>query len=79
MEMKYNESAARVLTRNCVNKKGLDLSKEVLWVFVGEKAAEPPVVIVGGQKHSLLIGQVQTRFSRTGLIGRIFFDLFGKI
>ena len=50
MEMKYNESAARVLTRNCVNKKGLDLSKEVLWVSVGQRAADLQNVKVGGQK-----------------------------
>ena len=29
---KYIKSAARVLNRDCVNKRGLDLSKEVLWV-----------------------------------------------
>ena len=52
MEMKYNESAARVLTRNCVNKKGLDLSKEVLWVSVGQRAAELLAVKVGGQKKN---------------------------
>ena len=39
MEMKYIKSAARVLDRDCVNKRGLDLSKEVLWVSVGQKAA----------------------------------------
>ena len=49
MEIKYNKSAARVLDRDCVNKRGLDLSKEVLWVSVGQRAAELRAVKVGGQ------------------------------
>ena len=32
MEIKYIESAARVLNRDFVNKGGLDISKNVLWV-----------------------------------------------
>ena len=39
MEMKYIKSAARVLNRDCVNKGGLDISKNVLWVSVGQGAA----------------------------------------
>ena len=50
MEMKYIKSAARVLNRNCVNKRGLDLSKNVLWVSVGQGAADLRAVKVGGQK-----------------------------
>ena len=34
MEIKYTKSAARVLNRDCVNKGGLDLFKNVLWVSV---------------------------------------------
>ena len=48
--MKYVKSAATLLNRNCVNKEGLDLSKEILWVSVGQRAAEVPAVNVGGQK-----------------------------
>ena len=44
MDMKYIKSAARVLNRDCVNKRVLDLSKEVLWVSVGKRAAEIPAV-----------------------------------
>ena len=33
-------------------KKGLDLSKEVLWVSVGQRAADLQAVKVGGQKNS---------------------------
>ena len=52
MEIKYIKSAARVLNRNCVNKRGLDLSKNVLWVSVGQGAADLRAVKVGGQKNS---------------------------
>ena len=73
--MKYVKSAARLLDRDCVNKEGLDLSKEVLWVSVDQRAAELQAVKVGGQKNFLPIGPVRTRIARAGQIGRIFFDL----
>ena len=38
------------MDRDCINKRGLDLSKEVLWVSVGQRAAELQAVKVGGQK-----------------------------
>ena len=50
IEIRYIKSAARVLNRNCVNKRGLDLSKNVLWVSVGQGAADLRAVKVGGQK-----------------------------
>ena len=50
MEIKYIKSAARVLNRDCVNKRGLDLSKNVLWVSVGQGAADLQAVKVGGKK-----------------------------
>ena len=37
-EKKYVKTAARLLNRDWVNKGGLDLSKEVLWVSVGWRA-----------------------------------------
>ena len=37
---------------DCVNKGGLDLFKEVLWVSVGQKAAVLQAVKVGGKKNS---------------------------
>ena len=58
MEIKYIKSAARVLNRNCVNKGGLDLSKNVLWVSVGLGAADLQAVKVGGQKKFLPSGPV---------------------
>ena len=53
MGMKYFKSAARLLDRDWVNKGGLDLSKEVLWVSVGQRVADLRAVKVGGhQKNS---------------------------
>ena len=63
------------MNRDCANRRGLDLFKEVLWVFVGQKAAELPAVKVGSQKKILPIGPIQTQISRTGLSGRIFLNL----
>ena len=64
MEIKYIKSAARVLNRDCVNKGGLDLSKNVLWVSVGQGAADLRAVKVGGQKKILPIAPVRTRIAR---------------
>ena len=73
MEMKYIKSAARVLNRNCVNKRGLDLSKNVLWVSVGQGAADLRAVKVGGQNKILPRGRSGTRVARARPNGRIFF------
>ena len=48
MEMKYLKSAARLLNRDYVNRRGFDLSKEVLWVSVGKRAAKPSAFKVEG-------------------------------
>ena len=58
MEIKCIESAARLLNIDCVNKAGLDLSKEVLWASVGQRAAVLPAVKVGGKKKILPIAPV---------------------
>ena len=71
--IKCNKSAARLLDTDCVNKGGLDLTKEVLWVSVGQRAAELWAVKVGSQKNFLPIGPVRSRITRAGQIGRIFF------
>ena len=55
MEIKYVKSAVRLLNRDCVNKKGLDLSKVVLWLSLGQRAAKLRAVKVGGRKTFLLI------------------------
>ena len=60
MEMKYIKSASRLLNRDCVNKRGLNLSKEVLWVSIGQRVGELSVIKVGGSKKILPLGQTQT-------------------
>ena len=73
MEIEYVKSASRLLNRIYVNKGGLDLSKEVLWVSVGQRAAELRAVKVGGQKKILPICPARAIRVRTGPIGRKFF------
>ena len=46
-EVEYMKSAARLLNKDYVKREGLELSKEVLWVSAGQRAA----VKVGGQKR----------------------------
>ena len=52
MEIKYIKSAASVLDRDCVNKRASDLSKEVLWVSLGQRTAKLSAVKVGGLKKN---------------------------
>ena len=73
MEIKCIKTAARFLDIDFVNKGGLDFSKEVLWVSVGQRATVLRAVKVGGQKKILQIAPVRTRIARAWLIGRIFF------
>ena len=61
--IKFIKSAARVLDRICVKRRGLDLSKEVLWVSVGQRAAELPAVKIGDKKKILSISPVRTRLA----------------
>ena len=73
--MKCIKSAARLLDIDCVNKGGLDLSKEVLWVSVGQRVGNLWAVKVRGQKKILPISPARAKRVRSGAIGRIFFDL----
>ena len=73
MEIKCIKSAARLLDKNCVNKGGLDLSKEVLWGSVDQRATVLRAFKVGGQKRILPISPARAIQVRTGAIGRIFF------
>ena len=50
MKIEYIKSAARLLNKDWVNKRGLDLSEKVLWVSVGQGAADLWAVKVGGKK-----------------------------
>ena len=71
--MKYVKSTANLLDRYWVNKRGSDLSKEVLWVSLGQSAAELRAIKFGGKKKILSIGTAQAKQARIGPIGRIFF------
>ena len=48
MEIKYIKSPATLLKRVYVNKGGFDLSKEILWVSVGQRAVDIRAIKVGG-------------------------------
>ena len=50
MVTKHHKSTARLLDIDCVNRRGLDLSKEVLLVSVGQRAAKIQAVKVGDLK-----------------------------
>ena len=63
-EVKYIKSAARLMDRDYVNRRGLDLSKELLWVSVGQRAAEIPAIKDGDLK----------KFCRSAQRGRVGFE-----
>ena len=52
MEMRYINSASRLLDRNNVNRRGLDLSEELLWISVGQRVAKLPAIKIGGLKKN---------------------------
>ena len=62
----YPKNAASLLDRVCVNRQGLDLSKEVLWVSVGQRAAKIQAVKVGDLKKILPRGRIRTKRGRPG-------------
>ena len=73
MDIKYIKSAARVLNRKFVNKGGLDLSKNVLWVSVGQGAADLRAVKVGGSKKNSAARPVSNPSRPHQTEGPIFF------
>ena len=74
MEIKCIKSAARLLDSNWVNKGSLDLSKEVLWVSVGQGGAELPAVKVGGVKKNSAARPVSNPRSPRQAIRQNFFQ-----
>ena len=48
----YLSNAASLLNRRYFKKQGQDLSKEVLWVSVGQREAKLPAIKVGGLKKN---------------------------
>ena len=75
MEIKYSKSAARVLNTNCVNKGGLDLSKNVLWVSVGQGVADLQAVKVECQKNFCRSAGFEPPSPATSRSAEFFFDL----
>ena len=66
-EIKYLKSAARLLNREYVVQQDLDLSTEVLWVSVGQRAAE-----IWAVKKILLIGLVRPALPAPGRLAEFF-------
>ena len=59
MDIECIKSAARLLDRDCVNRCGLDLSKEALCIFVGEKTTKKPAFKVGDPKKFCRLATVE--------------------
>ena len=74
MSKKYLKNLTSPLTWRYVFLRDLDLSKEVLWVSVIQRAAELPAVKVEGQKKILLVGRVRNRLTRAGRSAELFFQ-----
>ena len=72
MEIKYINSAARILNRNCVNKGGLDLSKNILWVSVDQGAADLWAVKVGSQKKFCRSARFEPTLPALGRLAEFF-------
>ena len=68
------KSIARLLDRDCVNRKVLDLSKEVLWVSEGQRAVELPAK-VGNQKKFCRSAQFEPALPTPGRSVEFFFKL----
>ena len=75
MEIECIKSAARLLDKDCINKRGLDLSKEVLQASVGQRAAVLQAVKVGGQKKILPIALRGQSGFEPGRSAEFFLDL----
>ena len=72
MEIKCVKSATRLLDRIWVNKGGLDLSKEVLWVSVGQRAADLRALKVGGQKKFYRLARFEPASPAMGRSAHLF-------
>ena len=75
MEIKYIYSCAKLLYRNSVNKRGLDLFKEVLWVFLGQREAELRAVKVGDKKKFCQLARRGLSRFKPGRSAEFFFNL----
>ena len=75
MEIKYVKCAARLFYRNLVKKGGLDLSKEVLWISVGQRAADLRAVKVRGNKKFCRLARFESALPAPGKSSEFFVDL----
>ena len=73
--MKYPKSTARLLNKDYVNRRGLDLSKELLWVSVGQRAADLQSVKVRGQKKFYYYAQFEPESPAPGQAEEFFSNL----
>ena len=70
--MIYLKNAVRLFDRLYVNRRGLNLSNEVMWVSEGQRAAELLAVKVGGQKRILLLAQLESDLPAPGRVVDFF-------
>ena len=56
----YLQNTASLLIRQYGNRRGLDISKEAMWISVCERAAKLQAFNVGGLKEILPLGQCRT-------------------
>ena len=66
MEIKHLKSATRLLNKDCVNRGSLDLFKVVMWVSVGQFAAELPKA--GVKRKSSIYSLKNVEYSSNVLI-----------
>ena len=72
MSKTYIKNAASLLISKHVNRRDLDLSKEVLWVSVCQRAAKLPAVKVGGLKKILPNGPARVTGFEPGRSAEFF-------
>ena len=72
-EIKCIISAARLFNKDSVNKKGLDLSKEVLWVSKGQRIAVLRAIKVGDPKKICQLPRFEPALPTLGWLAEYFF------
>ena len=74
-ELKCIKSTTRLLNIEYVNKGDLDLSKEVLWVSVGQRTAVLWAIKVGGKKKFCRMAWFEPDLHAPGQSPESFYDL----
>ena len=74
MEIKYIKSAPRLLNNKSVNRRGLDLSKEVLWGSVDQRTEGLATIKFGGlNKKFCHLAQLEPELPALGRAAEFFF------